>query len=401
MKKILVVAGGDFQVPLIKRAKALGYTVVNSNLYEDSIGFKYSDFSEVADVRDKEKNLEFAKKHQVDAIVTDQSDIAVPTVAYVSKVLGLPSIGEDMAKLYTDKYMMREFCKAHDIPHPEFKCCTSADDIISFMNEIDAKIIIKPLDSQASRGVHIIDKDTKDIESLYEDAASFTSDKKSVIAERFVTGTEFTVDGIVTPKGHVSLCISEKRHFSYNKSIASELFFSHKNDRFDYDLLRKTNNHLVDTTGLPYGLTHAEYKFENGKFYLIEIAARGGGTKISSDIVPIMTNVDNYAYLFCCAAGTPYEGRMEPDPALSERCCVLKFLNYDSQGKPVLSIKGEEEIRSMKNVMDFSLSFKVGDTVSLPVDDKSRVGYYIAYEESEQALRDLMKKIEETLVIEY
>ena len=99
--------------------------------------------------------------------------------------------------------------------------------------------------------------------------------------------------------------------------------------------------------------------------------------------------------------GTPYEGRMEPDPALADRCCVLKFLNYDSKGKPVLSIKGEEEIRAMKNVMDFSLSFKVGDTVSLPIDDKSRVGYYIAYEEIEQALRDLMKKIEETLVIEY
>ena len=102
--RLLVIAGGTWQVPIIKKAKALGFEVVNSNLYEDSIGFEYADYSEVSDVKNKEKNLEFAKKYQIDGVVTDQSDIAVPTVAYVASQLGLPTIGEDKARLFTDKF---------------------------------------------------------------------------------------------------------------------------------------------------------------------------------------------------------------------------------------------------------------------------------------------------------
>lgn len=35
MKRVMVIAGGTWQVPLIKKVKSLGYEVVNSNLYED------------------------------------------------------------------------------------------------------------------------------------------------------------------------------------------------------------------------------------------------------------------------------------------------------------------------------------------------------------------------------
>ena len=65
--------------------------VVVSNLYPDSPGFEFADIGVVADVRDRERNLEIAREHHPDAIVTDQSDIAVPTVAYLCECLGLPA----------------------------------------------------------------------------------------------------------------------------------------------------------------------------------------------------------------------------------------------------------------------------------------------------------------------
>ena len=125
MSRIMVIAGGTWQVPLIKKAKAMGFEVVNSNLYEDSIGFEYSDFGEVADVKDRETNLKIAKKYQIDGVVTDQSDIAVPTVAFVASQLHLPTIGEEKAELFTDKFKMREFCRTHNFPYPEYKLCQS------------------------------------------------------------------------------------------------------------------------------------------------------------------------------------------------------------------------------------------------------------------------------------
>lgn len=397
--RLLVIAGGTWQVPIIKKAKALGFEVVNSNLYEDSIGFEYADYSEVSDVKNKEKNLEFAKKYQIDGVVTDQSDIAVPTVAYVASQLGLPTIGEDKARLFTDKFLMREFCKTHGFPYPEYKLCQTAADVVDFQKTV-GRIIIKPIDAQSSRGIHVIES-VEDVNLFFEDARSYSKDGKSVIAERFIQGTEFTIDGIVTPEGHKSLCISEKKHFGYNESIASELFFSNKNFMFDYDLLRKSNDSLINATGLPFGITHAEYKFEGDKFYLIEMAARGGGTKIASDIVPLMSGVDNYAYLLASVVGKTIQTPIMVDKTLDERCAVLKFLDINSKGLPVKAIQGVDEICRNSHIIDFSLEFNVGDIVGEAEDDRSRVGYYIAYEENEKKLRELMQWIQNTLCIEF
>lgn len=152
---------------------------------------------------------------------------------------------------------------------------------------------------------------------------------------------------------------------------------------------------------MPFGITHAEYKFEDGEYYLIEMAARGGGTKIASDIVPMMSGVDNYEYLLNCAVGNTEIDSVEVDSELIERCAVLKFIDVDSKGLAVKSIDGVEEIQALDHVIDFGLEFKVGDIVGKAEDDRSRVGYYIAYEESEEKLRDLMQLIENTLKVEF
>lgn len=97
-----------------------------------------------------------------------------------------------------------------------------------------------------------------------------------MLAERYIVGKEFTIDGMAYNGVHHSLAVSEKAHFPYNKNIASELRFSYSNENYDYEELRKNHDQLINRTGLSFGLTHAEYKYEDGKYFLIEMAARGG-----------------------------------------------------------------------------------------------------------------------------
>ena len=146
MARIMVIAGGDWQIELIKKAKTMGHYVICSNLYDNSPAFRYSDVGVVANVLDKEKNLELAMHFKPDAIISDQSDIAVPTVAYLNEKLGLNGIGIDKANLFTDKSLQRKFCKQHNIPVPEFKLCHSVDDAKDMLARF-GKIIIKPIDS--------------------------------------------------------------------------------------------------------------------------------------------------------------------------------------------------------------------------------------------------------------
>ena len=134
---------------------------------------------------------------------------------------------------------------------------------------------------------------------------------------------------------------------------------------------------------------------------MIEMAARGGGTKIASDIVPLMSGVDNYAYLLASVVGKTIQTPIMVDKTLDERCAVLKFLDINSKGLPVKAIQGVDEICRNSHIIDFSLEFNVGDIVGEAEDDRSRVGYYIAYEENEKKLRELMQWIQNTLCIEF
>jgi len=394
MSRIMIIAGGDWQCPIVKTAKSMGHEVVCSNLYENSPAFRYADFGEVANVLDKEKNLDIACKYKPDAVLTDQSDIAVPTVAYVAEKLGLRGIGKEKAELFTNKYKMREFCKKNGFAYPAYKLCHSLDEAVSFWRSL-GKAIIKPLDSQSSRGIFIIDSEDE-LRSHYDEALSYSNSEKAILVEQYIEGKEFTVDGIKTSDQYIVTAISKKNHFSYNPSIAQELLFTNYDDEYDYDKLREINTQMVEKMELPFGLTHAEYKYMDGMFYLIEIAARGGGTKISSDIVPVMSNINSNEILIRELLGEKPQIQMHMD---KERCAVLGFFDFKS-GR-VKAVNGLENAKKLPGVIDIGLNFKSGDIIENAKDDRSRVGYYILEASSVEKLRDVEKCMKEILKIVY
>lgn len=397
----MIIAGGQWQVPLIKRIKEMGYEVVNTNLYPDSPGFAYADFSEVADVLDKEKNLEIAQKYNINAVVTDESDIAVPTVAYVAEKMGCPTIGKEAAELFTNKYKMRQYGSENGFHTPEFRECKTLEEAVDFFESLNRKIIIKPVDSQSSRGVFSIEN-VEELKEYFPISQQYSSDGKGVIAERYIQGTEFTVDGIVVNGKHYCLAISEKEHFDYNENIASRLYFTYENEKYDYCKLREEHDKLINSTGLKFGLTHSEYKYEDGEFYLIEMAARGGGTRISSDIVPYVSGIDNYEMLVKSILGKPIEDICYEDISkYNKRCAELKFLDVESNGKKIKSIRGIEKIKQIEGVKEFALEFSEGDIVEKAQDDRSRVGFFIACAENADMLKKIEDEINATLKIEF
>lgn len=109
MKTVMVIPGAYAQIPLIKNLKLQGYKVVCVNPYENSPAFEYADYSEQFDIMDVENCIGVAKKYNVCAVLSDEGDIAMPSVATISETLPLPSIGSNLARLYTNKEMMREF----------------------------------------------------------------------------------------------------------------------------------------------------------------------------------------------------------------------------------------------------------------------------------------------------
>ena len=397
MSKIMVVAGGDWQIELIKKAKTMGHYVICSNLYENSPAFPYADVCEVANVLDKEKNLEIAMKHMPDAVISDQSDIAVPTVAYLNDKLGLRGIGIDKANLFTDKSLQREFCKENNIAIPDYKLCETPEDAISLLNKY-GKIIIKPIDSQSSRGVYtIVDRD--DLYAKYESTIAWSNRRKAFLAEEYIQGAEFTIDGLVINGNHYPLCISVKEMYPQKPNISRRQSYSFYSDEYDYDLLRKTNKNLIETIGLPMGLTHSEYRYSNGSFYLVEAGARGGGSNLSGKIVPYMSDVDNYEYLIKEALGEPVdEDAVKNKDFPKDRYVVMRFFDF---GEGIVDhLEGKEYLINHPMLLDYQLRIQPGDELKQPEYGRLRPGHFIIGGIGKQVVEaEAEKIIEEVKVI--
>ena len=393
-KRIMIVAGGEWQVPLVKKAKEENLFVINSNLYENSPAFEFADVSVICNVLDYETNLLSGKEYKPDGIITDQSDIAVSTVARLCQSLGLKGIGNEKASLFTNKFKMREFGKKNGFPTPDFELCTKPEQVEAFVKKHHLAVM-KPIDSQSSRGIYWVTQDSP-IRELFSETMEFSNSAHEVLVEEHIGGTEFTVDGIMDSGGYHTLSISEKKHFEDKPGVASELYFSHFNEKFDYNQLREVNKDVVEKMGLPFGLTHAEYKYYNGKYYLIEIAARGGGTKISSHINKYMSGLDSNKALIRMALG---EEVSLSEPKYDNKCAILKFFEFEKG--TVEKIYGVEEISNIPGVLDFGLSFTIGDTISNIKDDRSRPAYLIACADSAESLDHIVKKVGTLLKIEY
>lgn len=399
-KKILVFPGTQWQVPLIEKIQEMGHHALVVNPDPEAPGMKKADMTLVSDIFDKEKVVAYGKEQHIDAVMSDECDIAMNMVAELGKAFNVPTMDEETAALFTDKFLMREFSKKHGLKYPEYKFCKTVEDAIALQKEINKPIIIKPLDSNASHGVFKCSNE-EEIRKHFDESMSFSRVEKSVLAERFIVGTEFTIDGVKTPHGHYTMAISEKKHFAHNESIANELLFSHYNPNFDYDKLRATNDAFVMKSNLQFGFTHAEYKFEDGEFYLIEIAARGGGNMISSCITQFMTGYDTYRYLVECATGNVHDADFSLRPEYKERAAVLKFFETPGGGGKVREIKGLDYLDNEPDIKHYRLNFKVGDTIEDALNDSVRIGFYIVCSENMQKLREVISNVQKNFQIIY
>lgn len=374
---VLLLPASRWQLPLLRRLKALGHRPFIVDPTPGPEALELAEGVLRADIFDVEAVLAFARAAGVKAVISDQCDIAVPLVAEIAETLGLPGIGSEQARLYTDKTAMRDFLRRHGMPHPEYLLCRGAEQARRFMAGLGRPVVVKPLNANSSRGVSVV-RTPERMEQAFAGAQRFSRGTDAVVVERYIDGTEFTVEGIKTPERHHTLAVSRKDMFAHNGTVARRLVYTATDEEFDYARLRAQNDRYVELTGLPFGITHAEYRYEDGEFHLIEIAARGAGNLVSSHVSPFMSGVDLYEHLIAWSLGEPTAfPALPPDPP-DDRAAVLEFLSFDQCEGRVQALRGAEYLSRLDYVLAHAFNVKVGDRVSLPADDAARAGFYIA-----------------------
>ncbi len=218
-----VLGAGPWQVPTIRRARELGCRVLVTDMALQRPGYGFADLHEIADVSNPEETLEVSKRHAIDAIVCDTTDAGVVTAAYVAEALGLPGIGVDVARRFTDKALMRVACETAGVPQPSFRRAATKQEMLDAIDELGLPVIVKPLDRMAGVGVRqVLSRD--DLESLFE-RTSGSSPSGQLIVERKLSGRECTVEGVVIDGEAFVLAVSDKEHFEQVPTVARRIRF--------------------------------------------------------------------------------------------------------------------------------------------------------------------------------
>ena len=83
-ENVIVLPGTKWQIPLVQKLKRRGYRVVVLDCYEEQPAYQYADEHRIVDILDKERVYDIAKEYSAVAVLSDECDIATPTIAWVS-----------------------------------------------------------------------------------------------------------------------------------------------------------------------------------------------------------------------------------------------------------------------------------------------------------------------------
>ena len=310
MKKLMLLGGMRYLIPVIEAAHKLGAYVITCDYLPDNIAHKYSDEYCNASIIDKEAVLEEARRLKIDGILSFACDPGVATAAYVAEKMNLPSSGPYKSiDILQNKGKFRKFLTENGFNVPVAKSYNSVQDAIEDIKLFNWPIIVKPTDSAGSKGVTRVDN-PDELEESIKYALSFSHCNEFII-EDFLEKVEDSSDcDAFSIDGKIKFISFSAQKFDKN----CENPYTPAAYCWPATISKKHQEELKDEVDRLLGLLKMKdsiYNIEtreckNGKAYIMECSPRGGGNRLA-EMVRFITNIDLITNSVRAALGMPLD----------------------------------------------------------------------------------------------
>ena len=194
-KTLMVLGAGLYQIPLIRRARDLGHRVITVDNIPGNIGHKIADSSLNISTADVNGVLRAAGEAAVDGLLTYGSDVAVPTVAAVTSMLGLVGPTRDAASVMTNKSAFRAFQSGTARPSPRYFACADVEQGLEGSRHLCRPFVAKPVDTSGSRGISLVSPADNDDRARGAISAALSFSRAGTAClEEFVEGVHSSGD---------------------------------------------------------------------------------------------------------------------------------------------------------------------------------------------------------------
>lgn len=359
---LAIIGASYLQLPLIEKAKELGYVTHVFAWAANDVGEAAADYFYPISIVEKEAIREKCGEIGICGVCSIASDLAAITVNYVAAAFGLTGNSLEATAKSTNKHLMRLAFEANGDPSPKSRLVDENTDLSAL--QLAYPIIVKPTDRSGSRGICKLSS-SEGLQDAVTHAITESFEKQALV-EEFAEGDEYSVEFISFRGEHHFLALTQK--FTTGAPYFIETGHREPADVSDQTLERVKSvvQHALDSLGLKNGASHSEVKIDSkGTIRIIEIGGRMGGDCIGSDLVRYSTGVDFVRAVIQVACGR----KPDLEPVCTPCSAEVRFL------------LSQEDVDEFERIRESNRILKVVDyhpeNLGLTTDSSNRAGCYI------------------------
>ena len=315
MKKLMLLGGIRYLLPVIEAAHRHGYYVITVDYVPENIAHQYSDEFHNVSILDKDAVLQLAQELNIDGILSFGVDPGVVTAAYVAEQMGLSfQCSYESASILQDKSRFRQFLKDNNFNVPNAKGYSSKEEALADTAYYNWPVIVKPVDSAGSKGVTRVDE-LGQLSSAIDYALS-ESHNGHFIIEDFLEkeGNSSDCDSF-TVDGELVFCSFNDQHFdsqAINPYTPAAFSWPSTMPQWAQAELMGELQRLMSLLNVKTGVYNIETRLcKNGKPYIMELAPRGGGNRLS-EMMKYVSGQDLIDNCVRAAVGEPTDTISQP-----------------------------------------------------------------------------------------
>lgn len=294
-KKLMLLGGIRYLLPVIKAAHEQGYYVITADYLPDNIAHQYSDEYVNVSIIDKEAVLKIAREKEIDGIMSFGVDPGVIAASYVQNQMGLPSFGPfESVDILQHKDKFRSFLTENGFNVPWAYGFSSEIEAWESRKKFTYPLIVKPTDSAGSKGCTRVDCEGELMTAIqYAFKFSITS---HIIIEEFLEkkGCSSDTDSYAQDGQLKFVSFSAQRFDSnaVNPYTPSAYSWPSTFTKEEEEYLTSEIQRLITLLSMKTSVFNIEVRVAtNNKPYIMELTPRGGGNRLC-EMLRYATGVD-------------------------------------------------------------------------------------------------------------
>lgn len=298
------------------------------------------------------KIVTFAHERPLDAILA-VDDSGTVLAAQASAALGLPHNPPEAAEAARNKHRMRQLLAAAGVPSPAFQLFSAEDDPAQVAHQVEYPCVVKPLLLSASRGVIRADDPDEFVTAFQRlvrmlPPTAGDPDARRVLVERYISGTEVALEGLLTHGELHVLALFDKPDPLEGPFFEETIYVTPSRLSPDTQAaIAACTQQAVRALGLRRGPVHAELRINEEGAWIIEVAGRPIGG-LCSNVLRFGIDACLEELILCNAVGLPLPA-LEREPRAAgvmmipiPRAGILREVRGIEAAKAVPGIEGVE-----------------------------------------------------------